>query len=112
MRYAIPITNGRLAAHFGHCDQFALVDVDQATGEITGTEFVQPPAHEPGVLPAWLAEQGASVVIAGGMGSRAQGLFAQNRIEVIVGAEGGEPEQIVRAHLTGTLATGQNICDH
>lgn len=112
MRYAIPVTNGKVAAHFGHCDQFAMIDVDPSAREVVGTEFLQPPTHEPGVLPAWLAEQGASVVIAGGMGSRAQALFAQNRIEVIVGAEGDEPEQIVQAHLAGTLATGQNICDH
>ena len=112
MRYAIPVTNGRVAAHFGHCEQFALIDVDPSARDILGTEFVQAPAHEPGLLPAWLAEQGASIVIAGGMGSRAQALFAQNRIEVVVGAEGDEPEQIVRSHLAGILATGQNICDH
>ena len=51
-------------------------------------------------------------MIASGMGSRAQALFQENRIEVIVGAMGEDPEQIVIAHLQGSLATGDNLCDH
>jgi hypothetical protein len=40
--------------------------------------------HQPGILPAWLTEEGVSVVIAGGRGSRARALFRENRIEVVV----------------------------
>jgi len=112
MRYAIPVTGGRLSAHFGHCEHFAMIDVDIETKTILRRELLQPPAHQPGVLPAWLAEEGANIVIAGGMGSRAQGLFAQNRIEVIIGAQGDDPEALVLAHLEMTLITGDNICDH
>ena len=28
MRFAIPLAEGQLCMHFGHCEQFALVDVD------------------------------------------------------------------------------------
>ncbi|MFH1848505.1 MAG: NifB/NifX family molybdenum-iron cluster-binding protein, partial [Candidatus Omnitrophota bacterium] len=42
-----------------------------------------PPAHAPGVLPKWLGEQGANVIIASGMGTRAQNLFKENGIDVI-----------------------------
>ena len=31
MKIAIPLAAGRLCMHFGHCEQFALVDVDGAT---------------------------------------------------------------------------------
>ena len=112
MKIAIPVVDGKLCMHFGHCDQFALVDVDAAGKSITGTSYQKPPAHEPGVLPRWLHEQGADLIIAGGMGQRAQGLFAQNGIEVIVGAPAESPEDVVSAHLTGTLESGQNVCDH
>ena len=112
MRYAVPVSNGSLAAHFGHCEHFALLDVDEGAKEITGSELVASPGHQPGLLPAWLAEQGVAVVIAGGMGSRAQMLFQENRIQVVVGALGDNPEQIVLAHLKGELATGENVCDH
>ena len=52
------------------------------------------------------------MVIASGMGSRAQGLFNQNRIGVIIGALEVDPEKAVLNYLNGTLATGGNICDH
>ena len=112
MRIAIPIANGQLCMHFGHCEQFALVEVDEQNKQIVTTTMLQPPAHAPGVLPAWLHEQGANVIIAGGMGQRAQQLFAQNDISVVVGAAGGSPEELTSAYLAGTLEAGENICDH
>jgi predicted Fe-Mo cluster-binding NifX family protein len=111
MKIAIPLVNGRLSAHFGHCEQFAIVEADE-NKEIKNTELLTPPAHEPGVLPRWLAEQGASLIIAGGMGRRAQDLFQQNNIDVVVGAPDAEPEVLVSDYLAGQLQSGQNICDH
>lgn len=112
MRIAIPLAEGKLCMHFGHCAQFALLDVDPSTKTITATTKMDPPAHEPGVLPRWLNEQGASVIIAGGMGQRAQSLFSEQGIQVVVGAPADTPETLVAAYLAGTLTTGQNTCDH
>ena len=112
MKYAVPVSNGRLAAHFGHCEHFALIDVDEATKAIVCKELVASPGHQPGLLPVWLAEEGVSVVIASGMGSRAEALFWENRIQVVVGALGDDPEQIVLDYIRGTLTTGDNVCDH
>ena len=112
MKIAIPLAAGRLCMHFGHCEQFALVDVDEVAQKGRGTTLLTPPPHEPGLLPRWLHEQGADVVIAGGMGQRAQQLFAQSGIRVLVGATAGTPESLVEAYLNGTLTSGQNLCDH
>jgi ATP-binding protein involved in chromosome partitioning len=112
MKIAIPVTGGKLSAHFGHCEQFALVDVDKEAKTVTATEMLTPPPHEPGLLPRWLSEKGAQMIIAGGMGGRAQGLFEQNSIKVIVGAPDAMPEAIISAYLQGTLETGDNVCDH
>ena len=112
MKIAIPLAEGKLCMHFGHCEQFALVDVDEKAKKIIGQQLLTPPAHEPGVLPRWLHEQGANIIIAGGMGSRAQSLFAENGIKVVVGAPGDEPEKIAAAWLEGTLKAGDNVCDH
>jgi ATP-binding protein involved in chromosome partitioning len=112
MRYAIPVSGGVLSPHFGHCEQFALIDVDEDKKEIIKKELVPSPAHEPGLLPKWLAEQGVNLVIAGGIGPRAQDLFQQNSIEVIIGTMESDPEKAVQNHLKGQLATGDNICDH
>jgi predicted Fe-Mo cluster-binding NifX family protein len=110
MKIAIPTADGRLCAHFGHCEKFTIVTVEDGT--IKGTEALEPPPHEPGVLPRWLHEQGVDVIIAGGMGQRAQAFFAQYGIQVVVGAQPDEPARIVRAYLDGALATGENVCDH
>ena len=55
-------------------------------GEVIASEQATPPAHAPGVRPRWVAEQGCSVIIAGGMGRRAQDLFAAAGITVVYGA--------------------------
>lgn len=110
MRFAIPMAEGKLALHFGHCESFALVDV--AEGEISGCGDVPAPEHQPGLLPRWLAERGVNVVIAGGMGRRALDLLAERGIEVAVGAPREEPEALVKAYIAGKLRTGENVCDH
>ncbi len=112
MRYAVPLQNGVLSAHFGHCEEFALVHVDLESPTRGKVTRAAAPPHEPGALPAWLRQQGADVIIAGGMGQRAQGLFAESGIQVVVGAPTAPPEELVAAHLNGTLQSGTNICDH
>ncbi len=112
MRIVIPLADGKLATHFGHCASFALVDVDDAAGTILKREDVAAPPHQPGLLPPWLAERGANVIIAGGMGQRAYELFAQAGIQVIVGAPVYTPERLVSDYLAGTLEAGANRCDH
>ena len=112
MRYVIPVSGGIVSPHFGHCEHFALVDVDEGKKEIIRKELVSSPGHQPGLLPEWLAEQGVGFVIAGGMGSRAQSLFQQNRIGVIVGTMESDPEKAVLSYLNGQLTIGDNICDH
>jgi ATP-binding protein involved in chromosome partitioning len=112
MRFAIPVNGGMVSVHFGHCEQFVLIDVDEDRKEIIRKVNVPSPGHQPGLLPEWLSEQGVAFVIASGMGSRAQSLFQQNRIGVIVGAAESDPEKAVLSYLNGQLSTEDNICDH
>ncbi len=112
MKFAIPLAEGKLTNHFGHCASFALLDIDLTTKTILKREDVDAPPHQPGLLPPWLAEKGVTQIIAGGMGQRAQNLFAEQGIQVIVGAPAETPEMLVTAFLTGTLQVGGNACDH
>jgi predicted Fe-Mo cluster-binding NifX family protein len=112
MRIAIPMADGRLAQHFGHCEKFALVDVDPVTKEITASTEVEAPEHQPGLLPPWLKERGVNLIIAGGMGSRAHSLFQAASIEVLTGALAETEAILVRQYLDGKLVTGENACDH
>ncbi|HPN82696.1 MAG TPA: NifB/NifX family molybdenum-iron cluster-binding protein [Spirochaetota bacterium] len=111
-RFAIPTASGRLCSHFGHCEAFAIIEADPESKTIGTRNDVVPPPHEPGVLPKWLGEQGVNVIIAGGMGQRAQELFTAQGIAVCVGAPADEPEALVAAWLNKTLVTGANACDH
>jgi predicted Fe-Mo cluster-binding NifX family protein len=112
MKIAIPLTNGKLSAHFGHCEQFAVIVADPVSKKVGSREDVTPPPHEPGLYPKWLSERGATHIIAGGMGQSAQTLFAQNGISVIVGAPEESPEKIATLFLEGSLVTRGNSCDH
>lgn len=112
MKIAIPCANGELCMHFGHCEEFAMVSVDPEDQSISGIEALTPPPHEPGILPAWLAKEGATHVIAGGMGMRAQQLFGQQGIQVLTGAPASTPKDLAMAYLNGTLEFGTNVCDH
>lgn len=112
MRCAVPMSDGMVAQHFGHCEHFGLFDVDEAKREILSKEVVASPGHQPGLLPEWLAGQGVSVVIASGMGSRAQNLFQENRIAVAVNVLETDPEKAVLSYLGGILEVGDDVCDH
>ncbi len=111
-KIAIPVTDGVLSAHFGHCDVFDIFDVDLATKQVVERETAPSPPHEPGLLPRWLADRGVNLIIAGGMGPQAQQLFAASGVDVFLGAASDDPEAIVAAYLANTLDLGNNTCDH
>jgi len=111
MKIAMPVEDGRLASHFGHARKFAFVLIDDR--EIRGTEILDPPPHEPGVLPKWLGEQGATHVICGGIGARAVDILVQNGIEVIAGVPSMDPVKAVEAFLAGSIqGVSGPTCDH
>ena len=112
MRIAIPVVDGKLSMHFGHCERFALIDIDQAEKQILKREDIEAPPHQPGLLPAWLVEWGANMIIARGIGQRAKALFAEQGIQVIVGAQEDTPDRLVASFIAGELKVGENVCDH
>jgi len=112
MKIAIPVKNNTLCNHFGHCEQFFVCDVDSDKKSIAKSELVTPPPHEPGLLPRWLGEKDVNVIIAGGMGQKAQNLFTQRNIKVFVGAPALAPKILVDKYLNNQLVYGVNACDH
>ena len=109
MRVAIATQNKEVAPHFGHCQEYTLYDT--AEGEITAKTVVPSPVHQPGLLPRFLGEQGVNCIIAGGMGPSAQDLFAQQKIFVVVGAQ-GPVDDVIAAYLSGELELGESACHH
>ncbi|MBN1413889.1 MAG: NifB/NifX family molybdenum-iron cluster-binding protein [Bacteroidales bacterium] len=107
---AIPVSDNCLCQHFGHCKQFAIFRAEDK--KITEEIYLDPPPHEPGILPAWLASKGVTHVIAGGMGHRAISLFNQHNIQVYTGVLEKSARKLAEEFLDENLATGENTCDH
>ncbi len=112
MRIAIPVTNGILSMHFGHCEKFVLLDIDNNNKKLLIETELDAPPHEPGLLPQWLAEHNVNIIIAGGMGQRAQTLFKQSNIAVVVGAASKSPQELASDYMNNALTNGENFCDH
>lgn len=112
MKIAIPLAGGRLCMHFGHCEAFAFVEADEASKTVGAIETLDPPPHEPGVIPRWIAGQGATVALVGGMGPMARQILEGLGVKVVTGAPCGTPGELARAYLDGTLECGENACDH
>ncbi len=107
--FAVPTQNGKLCTHFGHCESFAILEV--VDDNIAKESYVDPPVHQPGTYPAFLAEKGVHTIIAGGMGAMAQNLFAENNIEVLMGIDAEDPAKLVEKYLESELEDGDNLCD-
>jgi predicted Fe-Mo cluster-binding NifX family protein len=110
-KIAVPVdANGILDGHFGHCKFFEIITVEQ--NKIVSQEKVVPPPHEPGVLPKWLAEIGATDILAGGMGQKAIQIFNYNNVNVFVGAPQLPAVEIAKGFLNNTIEFNANYCDH
>lgn len=109
-RIAIPMENGVLCAHFGHCQYFSIVTIEN--NQITEIIEQTPPVHEPGVYPRWVASFGVTDVIAGGMGQKAINLFNSQNINAFVGAPIKEARELIEDFLADNLILNANYCNH
>jgi predicted Fe-Mo cluster-binding NifX family protein len=107
MRIAVAQDNRIVSGHFGHCEGFALYAYDNGVAEFENV--LANPGHEPGFLPKFLRENKVDVVIAGGMGGRAQDLFKEQGIEVIVGAS-GSIDDVVELYTKSALKSTGAVC--
>ncbi|MGD8439619.1 MAG: NifB/NifX family molybdenum-iron cluster-binding protein [Holophagae bacterium] len=113
MIIAVPLFEGKFSPHFGGADRFAIFTVDFERKEVAGHQLAAPPEHGRGIFPAWLRQQGVEAVLAGGMGPRAAQMLSTYGIDVVTGADGDDPEMLVRAYVDGTLETSGELChDH
>ena len=107
MKIAVAAMGKNVAGHFGHCENFIFFDT--ADGGITGVNSVPNPGHRPGFLPNFLADNGAQVIISGGMGGGAVDIFNERGVEVVLGAQ-GDAKTAVESYLRGELHSTGSIC--
>ncbi|MBU0574438.1 MAG: NifB/NifX family molybdenum-iron cluster-binding protein [Candidatus Margulisiibacteriota bacterium] len=107
MKIAISTDGDNVSQHFGRCPEFTLVEVDN--GELKGKEVIPNPGHHPGFLPQFLRSKGVQRIVAGGMGARAQQLFAEHGIDTVLGIS-GSVDKVIEQVLDRTLKAGESSC--
>lgn len=110
MKIGIPTLDGKLCAHFGHCETFSFVEVNPETKEIVSITTGAPEEGISCQSANWISAQGVSIVLAGGMGGRPMMAFAENGVQVITGCPELEIREIVELFLNQTLEVGVNSC--
>ncbi len=109
MKIAFPVERGQICAHFGHAPEFVIAEIKDGA-EVSRKSEV-PPAHEPGVLPAWLADMGVQVLVCGGLGARACELLKASGVKVITGFS-GTVDQAITKLTEGSLESTGTLCNH
>lgn len=110
MKICIPTSDGKLCGHFGHCDSFTFAEINPETKEILNIEAKVPEEGISCQSASWISEQGASKVLAGGMGNKPLMKFAQNGVEVVTGCPELPVKEVIEKYLSNTLETGKNAC--
>ena len=108
MKVAISTDGTAVSAHFGRCPSFTVVEINNE-GTILNKETITNPGHHPGFLPQFFAERGVNYVIAGGAGQRAQALFAEKNIQLILGVS-GQIDETLEKLTRGELEGGESLC--
>ena len=94
MRVAVSVDDNNgldsvVSPHFGRCPYYVLVDLEgQEVKQVNAVANPNYGQHAPGTVPTFIQDQGADVMLAGGMGRRAIALFQQYGIQAATGAAG------------------------
>ena len=107
MKIAVASEKEMVTEHFGHCINFNIYESEG--DKIVNSESIDNPGHKPGFLPNFLNDMGVNVIIAGGMGSGAVGIFNEKGIEVITGAQ-GNAKNAAEEYLQGKLKSTGFVC--
>lgn len=110
MKIAIPAENGKLCAHFGHCESFVFAQINPETNEIISIEEKVPEEGISCQSASWIAQEGANVILAGGMGMRPMMIFEQNGVKVVPGCPELPVKDVIEGFLAGKIERGENSC--
>ena len=113
MKIALPSRNNNIDDHFGHCEYFTVLTIDQQNKQITTSETVQSPAGCgcKSNIASTLAEIGVKVMLAGNMGEGAVRVLNNSGIDVVRGCS-GEINTVALNWLKGSLVDSGDSCDH
>ena len=110
MKIAVTYEDGKIFPHFGHTQAFKLYDAED--GKVISSRVVPTDGCGHGALAAFLREQGAEILICGGIGGGARTALDEAGIRLYGGAS-GDADAAVEALLRGALAYDPDAaCTH
>ncbi len=112
-KIAVPVSvTNQVDGHFGHCEFYNIFTVS-VDNEITDVRILK---SEQGCgcksnIAGVLAQEGVTVMLAGGIGSGAINVLNTAGIEVIRGCS-GDPAEVVRNYMSGFIMDSGISCSH
>ena len=112
MKIAFPARDGQIDPHFGGCEYFIVMTVEN--NKIQNEERLDPPAGCgcKSDIVSTLAQMGVNVMLAGNMGQGAVNVLSNHGIQVIRGCS-GDPKNAAEQWLAGNISDSLVVCiDH
>ncbi len=106
----VPTQDNKLCSHFGHCEIFSFVEVDLDKKEIIKIEQKAPQDGVSCQCASWVAKQGASIALVGGIGARPMQMLADNGLQIVSGCPELPIKELIEEYLSSTLELGENSC--
>ncbi len=112
MKIALPTREEHIDSHFGHCEYYTIVEVNEQK-EIVSKETLAAPqgCGCKSNIAYTLAEMGVELMLAGNMGQGAVNVLNSQKIAVLRGCS-GPVETVVADWLKGGLTDNMVACDH
>ncbi len=108
MIIAIATEKNQVCEHFGHCEGFTLVEIQES--KVKEQKYIENPGHKPGFLPVFLHDKNVDTIISGGMGKGAIDIFKEKNINVITGAS-GDINLLIEDFINGKVESSNSICN-
>lgn len=107
MKIAIATEEVNVSSHFGRCENFTIVEIENS--KVKSRVNLNTVGNQHGLLPTFLLSQGVNVVIAGGMGEGARQNLLLNNIKIISGVS-GNIDDAINTYLDGSLKSNDVGC--
>ncbi|WP_129596262.1 NifB/NifX family molybdenum-iron cluster-binding protein [Anaerophilus nitritogenes] len=112
MKIALPTRAGQIDSHFGHCEYYTIVEINDKK-EIVSKETLESPegCGCKSNIAYTLSEIGVEWMLAGNMGQGAVNVLASQNIKVVRGCS-GDVDTVVKNWLEGKVQDNLMTCDH
>lgn len=112
MKIALPTRDGHIDSHFGHCEYYTIVEINEEKRIVARETLAAPQGCGCKSNIAYtLADMGVSLMLAGNMGQGAVNVLSSQKIAVLRGCS-GPVETVVTDWLDGKLMDSSVACDH